>query len=216
MRVTVHFSGASCANRECVGKPHDKPLKGTTMKKIIAIAALAAASASPAMAQSSSMAGFNGSVDFTGQVPVECTVTGLQDTILFGTLGRRGQAAAQVNAGVDVFCNQPSEVTFESENGYLALQTTNNANDSVSETNFESGANPGFDAGLDYTAEVVQFGIMGDSSQLTAGTPQSISPVPAINQNNLRLRYDTVNSGQPLLGGFYEDTLTITLTPQGV
>ena len=182
------------------------------MKKLIAIAALAAASSTPAMAQSS----FTGDVDFTGQVPVECTVTGLQDTILFGQLGRRGQASAQVDTGIDVFCNQPSEVTFESENGYLALQTTNNANDSISESNFESGANPGFDAGLDYTAEVVQFGIMGDSSQLTAGTPVAISPVPAINQNNLRLRYDTVNSNQPLLGGFYEDTLTITLTPQGV
>ena len=185
------------------------------MKKIIAIAALAVASATPAMAQSS-MAGFTGSVDFTGEVPVECNVTGLQDTILFGQLGRRGQASAQVDTGIDVFCNQPSEVTFESENGYLALQTTNNANDSISESNFESGANPGFDAGLDYTAEVVQFGIMGDSSQLTAGTPVAVSPVPAINQNNLRLRYDTVNSGQPLLGGIYEDTLTITLTPQGV
>ena len=182
------------------------------MKKIIAIAALAAASATPAMAQSS----FTGSVDFTGTVPVECTVTGLQDTILFGQMGRRGQASSQVDSGIDVFCNQPSEVTFESENGYLALQTTNNANDSISETNFESAANPGFDAGLDYTTEVVQFGITGDSSQLQAATPVAVSPVPAINQNNLRLRYDTINASQPLLGGFYEDTLTITLTPQGV
>ena len=183
------------------------------MKKIIAIAALAAASATPAMAQT---AGFSGSVDFTGTVAVECTVTGLQDTILFGAMGRRGQASAQVDTGVDVFCNQPSEVTFESENGYLALQTTNNANDSISETNFQSNANPGFDAGLDYSAEVVQFGVSGDTSQLQAGTPVAIAPVPALNQNNLRLRYDTINAGQPLLGGIYEDTLTITLTPQGV
>ena len=182
------------------------------MKKLIAIAALAAASSTPAMAQSS----FNGTVDFTGERAVECTVTGLQNDVVFGPLGRRGQASAVVNTGIDVFCNQPSKVTFESENGYMALKTNNDANDSKSETDFESGANPGFDAGLDYEATLVQYNVTGDSSQLTAMTPVDIAPVPALNQNNLRIRYDTKNSNQPLLGGSYEDTLTITLTPQGV
>ena len=182
------------------------------MKKIIAIAALAAASSTPAMAQSS----FSGTVDFTGERAIECTVTGLQNDVVFGPLGRRGQTSAVVDTGIDVFCNQPSKVTFMSENGYMALKTNNDANDSKSETDFESFANDGFDAGLDYEATVVQYNVTGDSSQLTAMTPVDIAPVPALNQNNLRIRYDTKTSNLPLLGGSYEDTLTITLTPQGV
>jgi spore coat protein U-like protein len=156
------------------------------------------------------------SVDFTGQRAVECSIANFQDTVLFGALGRRGQAAQQSDTGIDVFCNQPSTVSFESENGYLALQTVNNANDSISESDFTSAANPGFSAGLDYTASIPAFGISGDTSDLDAGVAVTYSPVPALNLNNIRINYDTIAENQPLLGGLYEDTLSITLTPNGV
>ncbi len=185
------------------------------MKKIM-FAVLAGTMATSAFAQAGPA--IDESVDFTGQRAVECEISGFQDTILFGALGRRGQATQQSDTGIDVFCNQPSTVTFESENGYLALQTINNANDSVNPDggNFTSGANPGFSAGLDYVATIPAFNVTSNTTAISAGSPLTFSPVPALNLNNIRINYDTIAESQPLLGGFYEDTLSITLTPNGV
>ncbi len=183
------------------------------MKKIM-FAVLAGTMATSAFAQAGPT--IDESVDFTGTRAVECEISGFQDTILFGALGRRGQTAQQADTGIDVFCNQPSTVSFESENGYLALQTTNNVNDSVSESDFTSGANPGFSAGLDYVATIPAFNVTGNTTDISAGSPLTFSPVPALNLNNIRINYDTIAESQPLLGGLYEDTLSITLTPNGV
>ncbi len=158
-------------------------------------------------------------LDFTGERACECVVDLGQNAVLFGDLGRRGQAERQ-SIRADVFCNQPSEVTFESENGYMLIQATNPANEptDASEVDKTSGANPGFSAGLDYSAFIPSEGLSADTGNpaLLAGTPVSVGTIPAQNRNNVRVVFDTIAESQPLLGGTYEDTLTVTLTPQGV
>jgi len=156
-------------------------------------------------------------LDFTGERACECEVDLGQNAVLFGDLGRRGQAQRQ-SIRADVFCNQPSEVTFESENGFLLLQATNPLNEpnDPTETDHTSQANPGFSAGLDYNASIPSVGLAADSSQILGTTPTSVGVIPAQNRSNVRVDFDTIAESQPLLGGDYEDTLTVTLTPQGV
>lgn len=188
------------------------------MKKVLLATAVVAMSATSAFAQSSvDLTLGDATITFEGERAVECEVDGLEQAVSFGALGRRGQASAFVDTGVDFFCNQPSDVTFTSTNGYLKLNAGNPANLGT-EANFESGANAGFWAGLDYTATIVGIGggITGDSTLLTAGTTSPSLPIPAQNRNNVRLRYDTITAGMPLLGGTYNDTLTISVTPAGV
>jgi spore coat protein U-like protein len=181
------------------------------MKRLI-IAALAASTvavATPAMAES---------VFFHGQRAVECSVTGYTGNVNFGNLGRNGEASPVTDNGINVFCNQPFKVSLTSQNGYLKLQTTNANNDSFSENNFTSKHNSQFDAGLDYG--IVIPGITGaqGSQYLPAGVnvAGSLGAIPAVNFSGLSATYDTVNSSKPLLGGTYSDTVTLTLTPQGV
>jgi spore coat protein U-like protein len=180
------------------------------MKRLI-IAALAASTvavATPAMAES---------VFFHGQRAVECSVTGYTGNVNFGNLGRNGEASPVTDNGINVFCNQPFKVSLTSQNGYLKLQTTNANNDSKSETDFTSKSNPQFDAGLDYGLVIPSLGAKG-SQYLTAGVnvAGSLGVIPAIDFSGLSATYDTVNSSKPLLGGTYSDTVTLTLTPQGV
>lgn len=182
--------------------------------KRIAILALAAAIATPAAAQVTETE----STAFTGNRAVLCNLDGVDALVDFGALGNKGAAAAQVDNQIDLFCNQPFTASLVSQNGYLRLNASNPANLGT-ETNPESGANPGFAAGLDYQATLISgsFSVTGDSSQITAATPTQLGGVlPAQNVNNAKIRYDTIPGSLPLLGGTYQDTLTITLTTQGV
>ena len=180
--------------------------------KRIAILALAAAVSTPALAASDT-----NSTNFSGERQVECTLDNMDQVVDFGQLGRRGQAGVQVDNGIDVFCNQPFSVKFESTNGYLKLVGAS-ANQAAAEStpNFESTANPGFGAGVDYTASIPAFSVSADSTQLSAATPVTLAPVPAQNLNNVAIRYDTIANTLPLLGGQYRDTLIVTLTTLGV
>ena len=157
------------------------------------------------------------SLDFTGERACECEVDLGQNAVLFGDLGRNGEADVQ-SISADVFCNQPSEVSFVSENGFLLLQATNPLNEpsDASEVDHTSQANPGFSAGLDYSASIPSFGLSADSTQILGDTPTSVGVIPAQDQTGVSVEFDTIAESQPLLGGDYEDTLTVTLTPQGV
>lgn len=187
------------------------------MKRIV-LAALAASTvfATPAFAAGTTA---EASTAFTGDRAVVCNLTGVAATIDFGDLGNKGAAPAQTNNGIDLFCNQPFSVTLTSQNGYLKLHTTNGANNAIGEAGpFESAANPGFAAGLDYSATAIlgSTSVTGDSSQITGATPTFIGNSPALNVHNAKVRYDTIAGSLPLLGGIYQDTLTITLTTLGV
>ena len=189
-----------------------------TMKlKLIALSASTAAMmAMPGIAFADSPA--EGELDFTGERACECTVDLGQNAVLFGQLDNNGEADTQ-SISADVFCNQPSEVSFTSENGYMLLQASNPANEptDASEVDKTSGANPGFSAGLDYNASITGTPVTGDTTQLLAGTP-AVLPfvVPALNASGVSIDFDTIAESQPLLGGTYEDTLTITISPLGV
>lgn len=186
------------------------------MKKLI-IAAAAIAFSAPAFAQASD----SSEIDVGGNRTVECSINELPESVSFGDMGRRGQASAVSFNNIAVFCNQPSNVSITSDEGYLKLVTNNNNNDSLSESDFTSAANPGFSAGLDYSLTVPNFNNFGgpysaDTSFVTAGTPVTLSNVPALNDPNVRIVFDTIAEDQPLLGGTYNDELTITITTQGV
>jgi spore coat protein U-like protein len=155
-------------------------------------------------------------VTFSGSRAVECSVTGYTSAINFGNLGRNGEASPVTDDGINVFCNQPFLASLTSQNGYLKLQTTNLANNSASETNFTSVANPQFDAGLDYGIVIPGISTPQGSQYLNASTPAAGGPIPAVNLSGLTATYNTVTADKPLLGGTYSDTVTLTLTPQGV
>jgi hypothetical protein len=185
------------------------------MKKIMIAALASMACATPAFANSTD------EIDLGANVPVECYIDNLPSDVTFGDLGRKGAAPAVVTTGIAVFCNQGSKVEIESDEGYLKAVVNNPANASISETNFTSGANPGFAAGLDYEITVPNFANYGgpysaDTSALTAGTPVMLSPIPALNDPNVTLRFKTVPGSLPLLGTTYNDELTITITATGV
>jgi len=178
------------------------------MKRLM-IAALAASTfgiAAPAMAQT---------VNFDGNRAVECAITGYNGTIHFGTLDRNGASTPQSTGNVTVFCNQPYKATITSTNGYLKLSTTNSANNSNSETDLTSHANPQFTAGLNYGLDIPGIGNGLGSQFLWANTPVTTPVIPATNISG-STTYSTVANSKPLLGGTYSDTVTITLQTQGV
>ena len=158
------------------------------------------------------------SLQFSGERAVVCEVSFDQTGVNFDQLGNKGQAAKKSVKG-NVFCNQPSNVSFQSDNGYLQLigMTANLPNDPA-EVDMESASNPGFNAGVDYTATIPSVGgLTADTSLLLAGTAAALpGTVPALNQNNVKIVFDTIAGSQPLLGGAYADKLTVTITPAGV
>jgi spore coat protein U-like protein len=180
------------------------------MKKIMFAVLASSVFAAPAFAD------FDEDISLTGTVAVSCTVTGLNPSVPFNALGQNGQVTAVTDSSINVFCNQPSTVSLESEDGYLKLQTSDTDNDSFSETNLISRNNPGFKAGIDYSATIPAFSLTGNTTQLTADTAVEYSQVPALNLTGLSIIYDTLDDATPLLGGTYQDTLTVTLTPNGV
>ncbi len=186
------------------------------MKKIILAAMATAAFASPAYA-----AGTTDEVDIGANVPVECYIDGLPTNVSFGDLTRRGAATPVTATDIEVFCNQRSNVSFTSDEGYLEANVNNPVNASISETNFESVGNPGFAAGLDYSITVPSFNNFGgpysaDTSLLTAGVAATLGGLPALNDPNVTIRFRTIPGSLPLLGTTYNDELTITITSAGV
>ena len=185
--------------------------------KRIALAALAATAvmATPAMAATAQQ-----STAFIANRAIVCDLTGVAQQIDFGALGNLGAASAQTDNGINLLCNQPFSVNLKSQNGYLKLSATNPANLATGEAApFTSGANPGFAAGLDYTATatVGPNTFTGNSSQISAGnTGINLGNSPAVSVTGATIVYNTVPGSLPLLGGDYNDTLTITLTTLGV
>jgi spore coat protein U-like protein len=156
------------------------------------------------------------SIVFQGNRAVECSVTGYSGVINFGALGRTGEASPVTDNGIDVFCNRPFTASIKSENGYLKLVDTHTNNLPTNEATLASPANPGFNAGLDYG--LVLGGVLNNtfsSKSAAAGTTYPMGSHSAIEITDASAIYDTFSGGNPLLGGNYTDTVTLTMTPQG-
>jgi spore coat protein U-like protein len=176
---------------------------------VIAIAATTAMTAMPAYAGTQS-------VVFQGNRAVECSVTGYSGVINFGNLGRTGEASPVTDNGINVFCNRPYTASIKSDNGYLKLQDSHTANLPTDEGTLASPANPGFKAGLDYG--LVIGGLLNNtfsSKSAAAGVDYNLGSHSAVEINGASAIYDTFSGGNPLLGGNYKDTVTLTMTPQG-
>jgi spore coat protein U-like protein len=190
------------------GRPaRRRPILGVkVMKKILILAAMASVSTS-AFASTTST---NPVVNFEGERAEVCEVRNFESTINFGSLSNLGNAPAQSDT-LTLFCNVRFDAEIESDNGFLKLDTIVPAAQPTSQSNHTAVGYAGFSSALDYEVNTV----LGSADTSAIGSGASItlgSSLPPINVTTT-ISYDTVPESQPLLGGTYEDTLTLTITP---
>lgn len=172
------------------------------MKKALLIAASALAAfalAGPASAET---------VEIGGNVPTQCTIDPASSTINFGTLNNDGYAPPQSN-NYNLYCNVTFTLSYKSLHGRMI--NTNAGPGTIGADGGYNGSSEFF-AALDYT-------IGGDVS--TADMDANVDVlIPILVQPSsfpFSLDFETVAlpSGN-LTAGNYEDTFTLTLTPQGL
>jgi spore coat protein U-like protein len=179
------------------------------MKRILILAAMASVSTS-AFAQSNDEV-----VNFEGEVAEVCDVTGYDNTINFGTLSATG-ATTPVSDTFSVYCNVRFNASIESDNGRLVLNNpsfTPAANPQPESSGNGSGY-PGFNAAIDYSVSgtIGMFPFSANTTAIEAASPESLGTnLPPVSFGG-SISYDTLD-GANLLGGTYQDTLTLSLTP---
>jgi spore coat protein U-like protein len=179
------------------------------MKKILILAAIASVS-TPAFATSPEV------VNFKAKVAEVCDVSGYDTLVDFGTLSSTGDAAPYAD-GFSVYCNVRFNATLESDNGRLLLNNPTGTLGAVAQAESAGNASgyPGFDAALDYsvTGTIGSFGFSEDTTSINASapTPLNTAPLPPVSVSG-SISYDTLG-GNNMLGGTYNDTLTLILTP---
>jgi len=163
-----------------------------------------------------------GTVNVDAERECVCELTGFGinnvSFINFNEMGNLGEADEQSLVELGLFCNLPSEVTFASTNGYLALNTPDPAYSSVDGDNgdFSTAAASNFAGGLDYSAGIAALSLSADSSSLDAGTPVSIGTIPPQDVSGIQVDFNTVPGTLPLVAGDYSDTLVVSITPSAL
>ncbi|MCR6644421.1 MAG: hypothetical protein NVV62_07845 [Terricaulis sp.] len=174
------------------------------MKKALLIAA----SAFAALALSGPVSAET--VDIGGTVPTQCAIDPGSSSIDFGTLSNNGAAAQQSN-NYDLYCNVPFTLSIKSLHGRLIHSTANPAliGPEPGPGNYDGSSD--FFAALDYTIDGIS------TADLDANVDFLIPIVSPPASNSASLTFETVPlaSGN-LVAGNYEDTFTLTLTPQGL
>ncbi len=175
------------------------------MKRLIILAAMAASSTSAFAATSD-----NPVVVFEGVRPEVCEVRNFDPTINFGTLSSLGNGASQSDA-LQLFCNVRYNATIASENGFLKLDTNIGGAQPTSQSDLTAQGYAGFAAALDYNVSTA----IGSASTalISNSTPIALGGLQDPINVSTTITYDTVPGILPLLGGTYEDTLTLTITP---
>lgn len=161
-----------------------------------------------------------GTVIVDGERECVCELTGFGvnniSSVNFDAMGNLGEADEQSLVDLGLFCNLPAEISFQSTSGYLALNTNgNNAYASIDGDNgdFSTTAASNFAGGLDYSAAITAFGLLGDSSSLDAGTPVSVGTIPPQDESGIQVDFNTIPGTLPLIAGDYSDTLVVSITP---
>ncbi len=176
------------------------------MKKALLIAASALAAFALSAPVSAETA-----VELGGDVPLQCAIDPGSSSIDFGTLSNSGAAAPQSN-NYNLYCNVSFTLSIKSLHGRLI---NTNANPAL------IGAEPGpgnydgsseFFAALDYT---IDGGISTADLAADVDFPIPIVSPPASTSASLTFETVPLASGY-LTAGSYQDTFTLTLTPQGL
>jgi len=176
------------------------------MKRLL-LATVALMAATPAFAQSTSSTPV---VEFSGERAQVCEVRNFDSVVDFGSLSNVGNAG-DVSDTVRVFCNVRFDASIESANGFLKLDTIVADAQPTSQSNHTAQGYPGFSSALDYSVSSVLGS--ADTSEIDNGSPESLGTELDPIDQQITLTYDTIPETQPLLGGDYEDTITLTLTP---
>lgn len=190
------------------------------MKKLLIAATLGALTSTSAYAAGGTT--ITGTVNVDAERECVCELSGFGvnniSFVNFDAMGNLGEAAEQSLIELGLFCNLPSDVTFASTNGYLALNTTDANYSSIDGDggDFSTTAASNFAGGLDYSAAIASLGVVGDTSLLSAGTPVSIGTVPPQNVSGIQVDFNTIPGTLPLIAGDYSDTLVVSITPQAL
>ena len=176
------------------------------MKRLVLLAALAAVS-TPAMASTTSSTPV---VNFEGERAQVCEVRNFESVINFGSLSNLGNAPS-INDTISLFCNVRFTAEIESDNGFLKLDTILGAAQPTSQSNHTAQGYAGFSSALDYEVNTVLG--TADTSAIGASAPVALGGTQNPINATTTINYDTVPESQPLLGGTYEDTLTLTISP---
>jgi spore coat protein U-like protein len=179
------------------------------MKRIIAIT-VALLGSSVAMANETTTT--NGAtVAFSGNRATVCEVRNYENNVQFGALGELG-AATPVTDTASIYCNVRFNASINSQNGFLKLNTLVGDAQPTSQSNHQAQGYSGFNSALDYSVNVTGLGTANTSligSNTNSPLGNNLDPINA----SATLTYNTVPGGNPLLGGNYNDTVTLTLTP---
>jgi len=180
------------------------------MMKRILIATAMIAAATPAMAAETTTV--NGAtVAFSGNRATVCEIRDYENNVQFGALGEFG-AATPVTDTASIYCNVKFNASIASQNGYLRLNTLDSQANAVSQQNLQANGYTQFASGIDYGVAVQNLG-SANTAAIGASTPVSLgNNLPPISAS-AQLTYSTVTGALPLLGGTYNDTVTLTLTP---
>lgn len=161
-----------------------------------------------------------GTVNVDAERDCVCELTGFgADNISFvnfDEMEKFGEADEQQLVELGLFCNLPAEVTFQSTNGYLRLNTTDAAYTSIDGDggDFSTSGASNFAAGLDYSTGIASFNLLEDTTSLVAGTASSVITIPPQDVSGIQVDFNTIPGTLPLIAGDYSDTLVVSITPQ--
>lgn len=178
------------------------------MKYILPLAVALAATATPALAASGTSGAPTVALDAT--VPTKCEVRDYETTISFNELGPKGSANVKEDP-LSIFCNVRFDAKLKSTNGRLKLNTGIPGAQPKPEGDNSAQSYSGFSSALDYKV-TTKFGARSTAT-LTSNVDSTLGlGLNPINDTD-KITYETIPEQNFLLGGTYNDTLTLTLTP---
>jgi hypothetical protein len=183
---------------------------GVNEMKRLLLATVAMMAATPAFASETTTT--NGAtVAFSGNRATVCEVRNYENNVQFGALDEFGAATPVVDTA-SVYCNVRFNASILSQNGFLKLNTLVADAQPTSQSNHAAQGYSGFNSALDYQVAVTSVGT-ANTSLIGSNTAVSLgSNLDPVNQS-ATLTYSTIPGANPLLGGNYNDTVTLTLTP---
>lgn len=189
------------------------------MKKIALIAMTAAAAiATPAMAQSTSV---TGTIDITGTVAPKCFVIGQAVGSTFGTtvpMGELAQANGTLKASADLSAQFLTVGGAALDARVLCTTATPNVSVTAEPLVNTVAADTGYDNSIDFTADVTFTRVGGTTlvSDLSSNPAASTATLPTRltgTGTNVEVRTSAWNASGVLVAGDYTGKITVVIAP---